>query len=181
MAGPRVTLHSWIKLFSDVYYVFLAIMLASDFDHSTSLFISASPWIKNCLKVTVVWSCDAVQSVRRRLWPFPSPVDPLTSLMMLFILITRDTEVATTRIICLFLRSVHKSRPVLTFFVRLTGTFHIANKINPLKPELNPICYLLALLGAHHFLHVSRIGVKLLTLRWLMSYIYIWSTHSWCF
>ena len=36
---------------------------------------------------------------------------------------------------------------------------------NPLKPELNPICYLLALLGAHHFLHVSRIRVKLLTLR----------------
>jgi len=26
--------------------------------------------------------------------------------------------------------------------------------INPLNPELNPICYLLALLGAHHFLHV---------------------------
>jgi len=43
--------------------------------------------------------------------------------------------------------------------------------INPLKPELNPICYLLALL-AHHFLHVSRIRVKSLTLRWLMSYIY---------
>ena len=37
--------------------------------------------------------------------------------------------------------------------------------INPLKPELNPICYLLALLGAHHFLHVSRIRVKSLTLR----------------
>ena len=43
---------------------------------------------------------------------------------------------------------------------------------NPLNPELNPICYLLALLGAHHFLHVSRIRVKLLTLRLLMSYIY---------
>ena len=28
--------------------------------------------------------------------------------------------------------------------------------LNPLKPELNPICHLLALLGAHHFLHVSR-------------------------
>ena len=41
--------------------------------------------------------------------------------------------------------------------------------INPLKPELNPICYLLALLGAHHFLHVSRIRVKLLTFRLLMS------------
>jgi len=32
--------------------------------------------------------------------------------------------------------------------------------INPLNPELNPICYLLALLGAHHFLHVSRIRVN---------------------
>jgi len=37
--------------------------------------------------------------------------------------------------------------------------------INPLKPELNPICYLLSLLGAHHLFHVSRIRVKLLTLR----------------
>ena len=44
--------------------------------------------------------------------------------------------------------------------------------INPLNPELNPICYLLALLGAHHFLHVSRIRVKLLTFILLMSYIY---------
>jgi len=48
--------------------------------------------------------------------------------------------------------------------------------LNPLNPELNPICYLLALLGAHHFLHVSRIRIKLLTFRLLMSYI--WSTHS---
>ena len=46
--------------------------------------------------------------------------------------------------------------------------------INPLNTELNPICYLLALLGAHHFLHVSRIKVKSLTLRLLMSYIYIY-------
>ena len=45
--------------------------------------------------------------------------------------------------------------------------------INPLNPELNPICCLLALLGAHHFLHVSRIRVKLLTFRLLMSYIYM--------
>ena len=44
-------------------------------------------------------------------------------------------------------------------------------RVNPLNAELNPICYLLALL-AHHFLHVSRIRVKLLTLRLLMSYIY---------
>ena len=32
--------------------------------------------------------------------------------------------------------------------------------LNPLNAKLNPICYLLALLGAHHFLHVSRIRVK---------------------
>ena len=47
------------------------------------------------------------------------------------------------------------------------------NNFNPFNAELNPICYLLALL-AHHFFHVSRIRVKSLTLRLLMSYIYIY-------
>ena len=55
----------------------------------------------------------------------------------------------------------------------LSDRFHI----NPLNPELNPICYLLALLGAHYFLHLSRIRVKLLTLRRLMIYIYIYMEH----
>jgi hypothetical protein len=32
--------------------------------------------------------------------------------------------------------------------------------LNPLNAELTPICYLLALLGDYHFLHVSRIRVK---------------------
>ena len=32
--------------------------------------------------------------------------------------------------------------------------------INNLNAALNPICHLLALLGAHHILHVSRIRVK---------------------
>ena len=32
--------------------------------------------------------------------------------------------------------------------------------INTLNAELNPICHLLALLGAHHILHVSRIRVN---------------------
>jgi hypothetical protein len=31
---------------------------------------------------------------------------------------------------------------------------------NPLNAELHPICRLLALLGAHHILHVRRIRVK---------------------
>jgi len=34
------------------------------------------------------------------------------------------------------------------------------DEINPLNAELNPICHLLALLGAHHILHISRIRVK---------------------
>ena len=45
--------------------------------------------------------------------------------------------------------------------------------VNPLNSELNLICYLLALL-AHHFLHVSRVRVKSLIIRLLMSYIYIY-------
>jgi len=32
--------------------------------------------------------------------------------------------------------------------------------INPLNAELNPICHFLALLGAHHIFHISRIRVK---------------------
>ena len=31
--------------------------------------------------------------------------------------------------------------------------------INPLNAKLNPICHLLALLGAHPILHVSRVKV----------------------
>ena len=34
------------------------------------------------------------------------------------------------------------------------------DRFNPLYAELNPICYLLALLGAHHILHVSGIRVN---------------------
>jgi hypothetical protein len=49
--------------------------------------------------------------------------------------------------------------------------FKYEYNINSLSPELNPIFYLLALLEAHHFLHVSMIRVKSLTLRLLMSYI----------
>jgi hypothetical protein len=51
--------------------------------------------------------------------------------------------------------------------------FKTIKKFIPLSPELNPICYLLALL-AHDFLHVSRIRVKSLTLRLLMFYIHVY-------
>jgi len=39
----------------------------------------------------------------------------------------------------------------------------LTTRLNPLNAELNPICHLLALLGAHHILHVSGIRVKYLT------------------
>jgi hypothetical protein len=34
------------------------------------------------------------------------------------------------------------------------------DSFNPLNAKWNPICHLLALLGAHHILHVSRIRVN---------------------
>jgi len=37
----------------------------------------------------------------------------------------------------------------------------LLDKLNPLNAELNPICHLLALLGAHHILHVSRIRINI--------------------
>ena len=60
--------------------------------------------------------------------------------------------------------------------------FHVDKAVSP--PGVNVWCGLSAtgLLGAYHFLHVSRVRVKSLTLRLLISYIYIyiyiWSTYS---
>ena len=44
-----------------------------------------------------------------------------------------------------------------TVFDNLLSAPHI---VNPLNAELNPIRYLLALVGARHIVHVSRIRVK---------------------
>ena len=54
-------------------------------------------------------------------------------------------------------RHCHSVHPLSTF-IHLQPTLCVS--INPLNTELNPICHLLALLGAHHILHVSRIRVK---------------------
>ena len=42
----------------------------------------------------------------------------------------------------------------------LVAPEEIQLNIDPLNTELNPICHLLALLGAHHIVHVSRIWVN---------------------
>ena len=49
--------------------------------------------------------------------------------------------------------------PVLNLLNLMSGSS--LSLFNPLNAELNPICHLLALLGVHHFLHVSRIRVKI--------------------
>jgi hypothetical protein len=40
----------------------------------------------------------------------------------------------------------------------------VPNSFNPLNAELNPICHLLVLLGAHPILHISRIRVNIYSL-----------------
>jgi hypothetical protein len=58
------------------------------------------------------------------------------------------------RTLCSFINDLPRS-------ARLHRALSRDPKISPLNVELNPVCYLLALLGAHHILHVSRIRVKL--------------------
>ena len=38
--------------------------------------------------------------------------------------------------------------------------FYLTTLVNPLNAELNPICHLLPLAGAHHFVHVIRVRIK---------------------
>jgi hypothetical protein len=45
-------------------------------------------------------------------------------------------------------------------YVNAHNTYSSTRVIKPLNAELNPICHLLALTGAHHFVHVSRLRVK---------------------
>ena len=46
-------------------------------------------------------------------------------------------------------------------FCRLKHNKLITYVFNSLNAELNSICHLLALLGAHHIFHVSRISVNI--------------------
>jgi hypothetical protein len=48
----------------------------------------------------------------------------------------------------------------------------IDSYINPLNAKVNPICHLLALLGAHHILHVSRIRVNTHARAYVPKYIH---------
>ena len=76
------------------------------------------------------------------------------------------------KLLCTCVPILSSSNPVYTSPFQFCCCLRLI--VNPLNPELNPMCCLLALLGVHHFLHVSRIRVKSLTFKRLMSYIYIY-------
>ena len=52
----------------------------------------------------------------------------------------------------------------------LLTKYYSGDQINPLNAELNPIRHLLALVGARHIVHVSRIRVKKMSLMGNVSY-----------
>jgi len=60
-------------------------------------------------------------------------------------------------------RQAHTTKLIVAFriFANSRKTIFFSSVgFNPLNAELNPICHLLALVEAHHILHVSRIRVK---------------------
>ena len=57
-------------------------------------------------------------------------------------------------------RSRANVHPHCSISSKITSSQTNMYEFNPLNTELNPIYHLLALLGAHHILHVSRIRVK---------------------
>ena len=124
-------------------------------------------------------SCHRIVSFLRRAKATAVPFFRThTDRLTYFILrnITTALEETLTKELLATLDILHSSSgrllsPAATNLTACNNNFFFRFVVNPLKPELNPICYLLALLGAHHFLHVGRIRVKSLTLRLLMSYI----------
>jgi hypothetical protein len=53
-----------------------------------------------------------------------------------------------------------RQRDAITKCFSFAKILEIVSFVNPLNAELNPICHLLALLGAHHIIHISRMRVK---------------------
>jgi hypothetical protein len=67
---------------------------------------------------------------------------------------------ALESLVCTFIRRAPLQSAHCSFQHIEGGT--VAQMFNPSNAELSPICHLLALLGAHHILHVSRISVNVL-------------------
>ena len=73
----------------------------------------------------------------------------------------------TARPVYAFMACIEKTVFNYLFIVYLM-THSASRPLNSLNAELNPIRHLLALVGAHHILHVSRIRVK--AVEWLCYY-----------
>jgi len=95
----------------------------------------SSSCLLNGLPFDFLFFCTRQQDLEVRHWPFFSR------------LLSMNLSIK-----CLVTSCV----PLLVIFFLLSVT-----SLNPLNAELNPICYLLALLGAHHFLHISSIRVNI--------------------
>ena len=66
----------------------------------------------------------------------------------------------------------------LVIKLRYDFAFALFNVLfNPLNAELNPICHLLALAGAHNFVHVSRLRVKRLAFESSLFWSFLKESH----
>ena len=83
--------------------------------------------------------------------------------LLLYIWQTEWLYFKTPKLPSTFCQSI-QPRPVILCYVNFVWG------INLLNAELNPICHFLALLGAHHILHVSRIRVKTASLHEVHSF-----------
>jgi hypothetical protein len=83
-------------------------------------------------------------------WDFPS-------LSTLELLIRHFTHRGQTILLHTQIGAILSATPLLTWRHQY-----------PLHTELNPICHLLALLGAHHIFHISRKRIKCL---WIISFV----------
>jgi hypothetical protein len=64
----------------------------------------------------------------------------------------------------IIVNTLHKAETriiIIIIIIIIIKTHPRCAEINPLNAKLNPICHLLALLGAHPILHVGRIRVNL--------------------
>jgi len=54
-------------------------------------------------------------------------------------------------------KNTAQSKAVRVHRVACHSTVSLVSQFNPINPELNPICYMLALLGNHPILRIGRI------------------------
>jgi len=71
---------------------------------------------------------------------------------------------------------VKRNNTIRVFIVKARKAYRLSRGIaplilDPLNAELNPICHLLTLLGAHHIFHISMLRVNLdARWRWVVNF-----------